>query len=86
MASRPSLRVVDTCSGADVTGEVGRQLKKFSDLNDSIHNYAWEEERLGPLLNARRIHEAREAEQRDREALADEEERRARLRGLVFSR
>ena len=39
-------------------------------------------QRLAPLLDARRNHEAREDERRDREAIADEEARRARLHGL----
>ena len=55
---------------------------QFVDLNSCIREYASEMERLAPLLNARMNHEAREDERRDREAIADEEARRARLHGL----
>jgi len=69
-------------TGNDVTREVFGQLQKFVDLNSCIREYASEMERLAPLLNARMNHEAREDERRDREAIADEEARRARLHGL----
>lgn len=78
------VRITTNNTNKDVSREVLAQLSKFVSLNECIHSYASEMERLEPLLNARRNSEAREDERRDREAIADEEERRARLNGLYI--